>query len=126
MKIYSAQLGKVKNDLTFQNVNYHFDPGDTIGIIPANNPDEINKLFNRLNLNQVADRTYNLSIKKNTMKKSLKIPNHVDHQSTLRNLFLNNLDIRGVPKKVKSYVLKNLNIQITVLAFFTYAFKLYF
>lgn len=83
-----------------QGIVHEFEPGDTIGILPANNEDEINKIFELLDVNLCADKLYELGIFKDTLKKKPSVPAHVPPTGTLRTLFRNYLDIRSPPKKV--------------------------
>ncbi|CAH0553617.1 unnamed protein product [Brassicogethes aeneus] len=99
---------KTVYDLTLSlNEKFDYLPGDTIGILAQNNLDEVNNLLDRLNLTGVADNEYCLSILEGTIKKNPTLPKHVPKNGSIRNIFVNNIDIRTPPKKL---FLKNLLI----------------
>ncbi|XP_030764571.1 methionine synthase reductase [Sitophilus oryzae] len=87
-------------DLSRKDIEYQFKPGDTIGILPPNNEEEVNRLLLRLNYESQSHKIYKLTILEQTTKKNPSIPKHVPENSTLYSIFLNNIDIRLPPKKV--------------------------
>ncbi|KAK5649251.1 hypothetical protein RI129_000280 [Pyrocoelia pectoralis] len=86
--------------LDLQNVDKHFQPGDTIAILPENNHDEVTQILQHLNLLSVADVTYFIEIHMETTKKKPIIPAHIPTCGTLRKLFTKRLDLRSPPKKM--------------------------
>ncbi|KAF5308397.1 hypothetical protein FQR65_LT06218 [Abscondita terminalis] len=86
--------------LGLQNVEYEFQPGDTIGILPENDESEVNEIMERLLLTNLARKVYNLEIITETSKKNPVIPQHIPKESTLFDIFLKHLDIRTPPKKL--------------------------
>ncbi|KAJ2951219.1 hypothetical protein O0L34_g5615 [Tuta absoluta] len=78
--------------------DFHFKPGDTIGIIPHNIETEVNSVLSHLDLTALADVPYKLCVDKS--QKGAKIPAHVPVKSTLRHVFTHCLDLRGVLKKL--------------------------
>ncbi|KAI5639481.1 FAD binding domain-containing protein [Phthorimaea operculella] len=78
--------------------NFHFKPGDTIGIIPHNIEAEVNTVLSHIDLATLADVPYKLSVDKS--QKGAKIPAHVPVKSTLRHVFTHCLDLRAVLKKL--------------------------
>lgn len=94
----------------FQDINYSFKPGETIGIIPSNDDSEVELLISLLNLENVADRVYSLSVLKETTKKNPSIPKHIPETGTIKYILTHCLDIRGPPSKVK---IKNVQYSTT-------------
>lgn len=82
----------------FQNINFHYEPGYTIGILPSNSIELVNRILIRLGLEDVADQCYKLSLDESATKKL--IPKHLPVYGTLRNLLLHNVDLTSAPKKV--------------------------
>lgn len=85
-------------NFTFQDSELQLQPGDTIGIIPQNNKDEVEKLLNLMDIEKISKDTVRLHIQENSKKKNL--PSHLHPVSSLYNIFKNCVDIRSVPKKV--------------------------
>lgn len=83
---------------------HEYLPGDTIGIIPKNDATEVEQLLSRLNVLHVADYECNLSISGKTTKKNPSLPKHIPTVRSLRTIFLNDIDLRSPPKKVKYMV----------------------
>lgn len=87
-----------------QGIDYEFCPGDTIGILPSNADSDVNNLIQILQLEEVADLEYSISILQNTKKRNALLPKHIPKSGTIRNLLLKNLDLRSPPKKVGTYL----------------------
>lgn len=85
--------------LDAKGIDHAFRPGDSIGVISINNKEEVEKLICRLNLLEIADKTYSLKILKNTQKKKPVLPPHIPIKGTLRDVLLKFVDVRAVPKK---------------------------
>lgn len=79
----------------FQNSNFKFKAGDTIGIIPQNRENEVEFIISHLDLSSHADLAYTLR-----SQKGIKIPNHIPVKSTLRHVLQSCVDIRCILKKV--------------------------
>ncbi|XP_034828978.1 methionine synthase reductase [Maniola hyperantus] len=78
--------------------NLKFRPGDTIGVIPQNSQSEVDCLIEHLNLKDVADCDYVLSI--DSSLKSGRMSAHLPMESTLRHVLTHCVDLRGVLKKL--------------------------
>lgn len=75
-------------------------PGDTIGICPRNNKDEVEKLLERLGVKEHMDIPCHIGVKPDSGKKKASVPNHILSFSTLREIFESCLDLHAVPKKL--------------------------
>ncbi|GLV31629.1 uncharacterized protein CBL_07390 [Carabus blaptoides fortunei] len=93
--------------LSTEGSDIQYSPGNSFGIIPQNSPQEVNKIIDRLNLHDVADKLFNLSVKQTNSKKKNKVPMHVPLIGTIRDVLTQNLDIRSVPKKTFLRALTN-------------------
>lgn len=80
-------------DVEGSNLNYY--PGDTIGIIPQNNDEEIEDLLKILSLTGEADKPLTISAENCT-----KIPPHIPVRSTLRHILTYCIDLRSIVKKL--------------------------
>lgn len=70
-----------------------YQGGDTIGILPKNDEEEVREILQHLNLLDKIDQIVEI--------RGAKIPKHIPPNcSTLKELFMNNLGIRGAPKKL--------------------------
>ncbi|XP_045769327.1 methionine synthase reductase-like isoform X2 [Maniola jurtina] len=78
--------------------NLNFRPGDTIGVIPENSQSEVDCVIEHLDLKDVADCDYVLSI--DSTQKSGRVPAHLPVESTLRHVLTHCVDLRGVLKKL--------------------------
>ncbi|KPI95859.1 Methionine synthase reductase [Papilio xuthus] len=78
--------------------NLNFRPGDTIGVIPRNPDKEISCVIDCLELSDVVDSCYIITV--NSGQKAAKIPPHVPVKSTLRYVLTHCIDLRGVVKKL--------------------------
>ncbi|KAK6970169.1 methionine synthase reductase-like isoform X1 [Biomphalaria glabrata] len=85
--------------LNTKDLNLNFTPGSSMGIVCANNSSEVELLFKRLKLTDVADKKVELSVIENTAKRRAVIPPHIPPTSTLRHIFTTCLDIRQPPSK---------------------------
>jgi sulfite reductase alpha subunit-like flavoprotein len=87
---------------SLQDTPIRCSPGDSLGIVCGNPAGEVEALISRLGLKDVADRVYELAVDENTQNKRAKLPDFIPKRSTLREILLNVVDIRGVPKKVSN------------------------
>lgn len=86
--------------LDVKNFPYNLVPGDTIGICPRNDKEEVEKLLARLGVIDHLDITCQLSVKVDCGKKNASVPPHIPVVSTLREIFESCLDLHAVPKKL--------------------------
>ncbi|XP_018324232.1 methionine synthase reductase [Agrilus planipennis] len=86
--------------LNTQDIDFEFEVGDTIGILPCNSAYEIEQIIEKLKLKEVADKFYKLSVSRDTSKKNPKIPQHIPEYGTIRNILQYHIDIRSPPKKL--------------------------
>jgi sulfite reductase alpha subunit-like flavoprotein len=77
-----------------------FQPGDTIGVIPENSKDEVERVMKHLKVSERADTIVTVSVKPGTVKKRACVPPHIPTKTTLRHILQTCLDIRAVPRKV--------------------------
>lgn len=93
-------------DLTFwQGSGIEYQPGDTVGVIPQNSEDEVQKIMKHLKILETADTVVTVSVKPGTVKRKACVPPYIPVKATLRHILQTCLDIRAVPKKVKTYFL---------------------
>ncbi|XP_055382834.1 methionine synthase reductase [Condylostylus longicornis] len=103
-KIKSLQiLGKSDekevHEIVLENENqFKFLPGDTIGILPENDEEEVEFILKRLDLLEKADIPCKIQLK-NVSAKSVKIPVHIPKQTTCRVILTNLINYKCVPKK---------------------------
>lgn len=76
-----------------------YEPGDSFGIIVKNPKCEVELLMNLLEITDIADNTYELSVAPHTRKKSATVPVFIPVKSSLRHILENCVDVRSVPKK---------------------------
>lgn len=81
----------------FQDANIKFHPGDTIGVVPQNNQEEVQFILEHLNLRGKSDCSYTIHLQKDVKSK---LPPHIPVKSTLRYVLTNCVDLRGIVKKV--------------------------
>lgn len=74
-------------------------PGDSISVVVKNDVDEVEALFKRLGLSELADKSCNVTVIEGTKKRNAAIPPYIPPSSTLRYIFVTCLDIREPPKK---------------------------
>ncbi|XP_038213822.1 methionine synthase reductase [Zerene cesonia] len=84
-------------DFDISGSNFVFSPGDTIGVIPRNNALEVSTVISHLDLDDVKDLQYNLSIEPD---KKGKIPLHIPVKSSIEYVLTYCVDLRGVVKKL--------------------------
>ncbi|XP_044761908.1 methionine synthase reductase-like [Coccinella septempunctata] len=80
------------------NTCFNYQPGYTIGILPSNCENLVEKILVRLGLEHVADKCYHVCVEQINAKKTL--PKHIPICGTLRNVLLHNVDLNSVPKKL--------------------------
>lgn len=91
--------------LDIQGSGIDFQPGDTIGVIPENSKDEVEKVMKQLRISEKADTVVTVLVKPDTVKKKACLPPHIPTKTTLRHILQTCLDIRAVPKKILLRVL---------------------
>lgn len=96
---YSALKTTLEFTLELNDAEFHYHPGDSIGILVRNPPEEVELLLGLLGLSEIADKTCKLSITPGTKKRAAAVPNFLPLTSCLRHLFECCVDIRAVPKK---------------------------
>jgi sulfite reductase alpha subunit-like flavoprotein len=84
----------------WQGSGIEYRPGDTIGVIPQNSKDEVQKIMKHLKILERADTVVTVSVKPGTVKKKACVPSYIPMKATLRHILQTCLDIRAVPKKV--------------------------
>lgn len=88
-----------------QQAEFEYEPGDAIGVICSNEPEEVDTLLARLNLLDNADVPFVLSVKKELAelksgtKLKYEVPAHLPGTATLRYVLANCCEIRSVPRK---------------------------
>ncbi|XP_017039672.1 methionine synthase reductase [Drosophila ficusphila] len=85
-------------ELTLES-SFDYQPGDTIAILPSNSTKLVDKLINRLELNNKADVTCHLKLVLNCAKKNAKLPAHIPSETTPREIFTHCLSLNFVPQK---------------------------
>ncbi|XP_064597948.1 LOW QUALITY PROTEIN: methionine synthase reductase-like [Liolophura sinensis] len=80
-------------------------PGDAISVMCPNPHHEVSQLLDRLNLTDVADQLFELSVMPDTKKRRAAIPDHIPPKSSLRHILTTCVDIRQPPKKALLRVL---------------------
>ncbi|XP_034244477.1 methionine synthase reductase [Thrips palmi] len=86
--------------LDVKNFPHTLVPGDTIGICPRNNSEEVEKLLDRLGVKDHLDIMCQISVRADCGKKKASVPPHIPEVSTLREIFESCLDLHAVPKKL--------------------------
>ncbi|XP_067687349.1 methionine synthase reductase-like [Haliotis asinina] len=76
-----------------------YEPGDAVSVVCPNDPQEVDKLLDRLGHTSNADTTVELSVVPGTKKKNAAVPPHIPPVTTLRHIFLTCVEIRDQPKK---------------------------
>ncbi|BES99511.1 Hypothetical protein NTJ_12329 [Nesidiocoris tenuis] len=74
----------------------NYSPGDSVGIIPQNRPEEVDELLRLLDLESKADALVRLRLIDGSKKK---LPPYLPLDTTPRYLLTNVIDIRGILKK---------------------------
>lgn len=85
--------------LNIEKMDIHWQPGDTIAIIPTNSNKDVEMLLHCLCLTNEADMKCLISVNPSNTKKTAKIPIHIPTQSTARELLRDCINIRAVLKK---------------------------
>ncbi|KAJ1521275.1 hypothetical protein ONE63_002956 [Megalurothrips usitatus] len=86
--------------LDMKDFPYKMVPGDTIGICPRNNREQVEKLLDRLGVREHMDISCHITVKAVTEKKNPSVPLYIPRNSTLREIFESCLDLQAVPKKL--------------------------
>ncbi|XP_030021569.2 methionine synthase reductase [Manduca sexta] len=91
---------KAVYEVTFDvtDCNFTFKAGDTIGVVPQNNEEEVNAVLRHLDLESLADTSYTLRV--DSSIKGCKIPPHIPVKSTLKYLLTHCVDLRSILKKL--------------------------
>uniref|UniRef100_A0A8C7CDF5 Methionine synthase reductase n=1 Tax=Oncorhynchus kisutch TaxID=8019 RepID=A0A8C7CDF5_ONCKI len=76
-----------------------YQPGDSLDVLCPNRASEVGELLRRLGLEDQKSNRIQLSLQKETMKKTAQIPSYIPENSTLHYLLTWSLEIRTVPKK---------------------------
>jgi sulfite reductase alpha subunit-like flavoprotein len=90
----------MSDTFSLQGSGIDFQPGDTIGVIPENSKDEVERVMKHLKVSEKADTVLTVSVKPGTAKKKACVPPHIPTKTTLRHILQTCLDIRAVPRKV--------------------------
>ncbi|XP_021921277.1 methionine synthase reductase-like isoform X2 [Zootermopsis nevadensis] len=97
---YGCEVKKtVELCLDVQGSGIEYQPGDTVGVIPQNSEDEVQKIMKHLKILERADTVVTISVKPGTVKKKACVPPYIPVKATLRHILQTCLDIRAVPKK---------------------------
>ncbi|XP_071449646.1 methionine synthase reductase [Hetaerina americana] len=89
--------------LILKDENLTYIPGDTVGVIPKNDPLEVEEIISHLGLRDKLDEKCTLLVEnssENGNRKPKELPAHLPKSSTLRNIFESCVEIRGPPKKI--------------------------
>ncbi|XP_024248203.1 methionine synthase reductase [Oncorhynchus tshawytscha] len=76
-----------------------YQPGDSLDVLCPNRASEVGELLRRLGLEDQKSNRIQLSLRKETKKKTAQIPSYIPENSTLHYLLTWSLEIRTVPKK---------------------------
>uniref|UniRef100_A0A6P4E5W0 Methionine synthase reductase n=1 Tax=Drosophila rhopaloa TaxID=1041015 RepID=A0A6P4E5W0_DRORH len=85
-------------ELTLES-SFGYQPGDTIGVVPSNNSEIVERLLHRLQLSEQADTTCHLKLSLNCAKKSAKLPAHIPSATSPREILTHCLSLNFVPQK---------------------------
>eukprot|EP00099_Drosophila_melanogaster_P009887 NP_001262637.1 uncharacterized protein Dmel_CG14882, isoform B [Drosophila melanogaster] len=85
-------------ELTLEST-FDYQPGDTIGILPANKLEQVESLLHRLELLDQADTTCHLKLVFNCANKNAKLPAHIPATTTPREILTHCLSLNFVPQK---------------------------
>lgn len=86
-------------ELDIADCSLDYEPGDSFDVLCPNNQQEVTELINILGLQDKADSPFSVNVMENTTKKVATKPSHIPEPCTIRDAFLNCLEIRSVPKK---------------------------
>ncbi|XP_017004526.2 methionine synthase reductase [Drosophila takahashii] len=78
---------------------FDYEPGDTIGVLPNNRDELVDRLLQRLELTDQADTTCHLKLALNCAKKNAKLPAHIPATTTPREILTDCLSLNFVPQK---------------------------
>uniref|UniRef100_A0A673ZRA5 Methionine synthase reductase n=1 Tax=Salmo trutta TaxID=8032 RepID=A0A673ZRA5_SALTR len=76
-----------------------YQPGDSLDVLCPNRASEVGELLHRLGLEDRKSNRIQLSLRKETKKKTAQIPSYIPENTTLHHLLTWSLEIRTVPKK---------------------------
>ncbi|KAM9416801.1 methionine synthase reductase-like isoform 1-T2 [Salvelinus alpinus] len=76
-----------------------YQPGDSLDVLCPNRASEVGELLHRLGLEDQKSNRLQLSLRKETKKKTAQIPSYIPENSTLHYLLTWCLELRTVPKK---------------------------
>ncbi|EDV49144.1 methionine synthase reductase [Drosophila erecta] len=85
-------------ELTLEST-FDYQPGDTIGILPNNKPEQVESLLHRLELLDQADANCHFKIALNCAKKNAKLPAHIPATTSPREILTHSLSLNFVPQK---------------------------
>ncbi|KAM8704301.1 hypothetical protein ACLKA7_008841 [Drosophila subpalustris] len=77
----------------------HYEPGDTLAILPSNSSEVVAQLLQRIDLSQQADSTCHVKLSANCTKKSAKVPAHIPASTTPREIFTHCVALNSVLQK---------------------------
>lgn len=86
-------------ELEITDCGLDYEPGDSFDIMCPNSDDEVTELIKILDFEDKADVPFITKVIENTTKKIAVKPRYIPEPCTIRNAFLNCLEIRSVPKK---------------------------
>ncbi|CAB1340884.1 unnamed protein product [Coregonus sp. 'balchen'] len=76
-----------------------YQPGDSLDVLCPNRSSEVGELLQRLCLQDQRSHRVQLSLRKDTKKKSAQLPSYIPENSTLHYVLTWSLELRTVPKK---------------------------
>ncbi|XP_020909211.1 methionine synthase reductase [Exaiptasia diaphana] len=88
---------EIELDITDCGLDY--EPGDSFDVLCPNNQQEVTELMYILGLQDKADTSFSVNVMENTTKKTAVKPRYIPDPCTVKDAFLNCLEIRSVPKK---------------------------
>ncbi|XP_036228954.1 methionine synthase reductase isoform X2 [Bactrocera oleae] len=77
----------------------YFQPGDTIGILPNNNINDVQLLLKHMHLTDNIENIFQLQISAKCIKKTAKLPTYIPNRCTPYRLLRDCLSIHAIPKK---------------------------
>ncbi|XP_065666396.1 methionine synthase reductase isoform X2 [Hydra vulgaris] len=86
-------------ELDIQDTEFVYEPGNSIGVICYNEKKDVEYIINRLKLSEYADKKFTLNVSSDTVKRGAKVPDYIPKITTLRNIFMQYVDFRAVPRK---------------------------
>ncbi|XP_017076463.2 methionine synthase reductase [Drosophila eugracilis] len=85
-------------ELTLES-SFDYQPGDTIGILPSNRTEIVDRLLHQLELIDKADTTCHLKLALHCAKKNAKLPAHIPPETTPREILTQCLSLNCLPQK---------------------------